>query len=486
MNSTDKWTASDLEKWSEKIEKIASSFGLDWYPQEFEIVDYETMLGLMAYHGIPSYYPHWSFGKAYERQATLYEYDFAGLPYELVINTNPCAAYLMNENSLALQILTMAHVYAHNNFFKNNTNFSRGTRAELALEFFHASAERIRSYGADPSIGQEKVEKLLDAAHALMWHCSQVPGIGYVSQKEKKQKILAGVNESHTDRWGHLKEKEKTEPPDLNKLPIKPEENFLLFIRDHSPRKFEDWEVDILTIAAETLDYFKPQILTKIMNEGWASYWHDRIIRSLGLPADLLLEINQSHSAVICPPDNPLTINPYFVGIKVWQDIFRKYEEPTDEEKERYAIKGGEGAKQIFHVMRTGNDSSFLRAYLTKELMTDLFFLKYGASGDQFIVDELVEENNWKKIRNLLARDVGLGLVPDIRIKDADHNGSRSAYLVHNFDGRHLDKEYAKRALEHFYYLWGRPVVLETTTYRRRSPYIYQYDGKSHSQNRKK
>src|SRR3989338_7452689 len=101
MSSTDKWTISDLEKWTERIEEAASSFGLDWYPQEFEIVDYETMLGLMAYHGLPSYYPHWSFGKAYERQATLYEYGFAGLPYELVININPCVAYLMDENSLA-------------------------------------------------------------------------------------------------------------------------------------------------------------------------------------------------------------------------------------------------------------------------------------------------------------------------------------------------------------------------------------------------
>ena len=486
MSSTDEWTVSDLEKWVKRIEEAAASFGLDWYPQEFEIVDYETMLGLMAYHGMPSYYPHWSFGKAYERQTTLYEYGYAGLPYELVINTNPCVAYLMNENSLALQILTTAHVYAHNNFFKGNINFVKGTRAELTLELFHASAERIRSYKADPSIGSEKVEKLLNAAHALMWHCSRIPGAGYVSQKEKKQAVSAKIKDPSTSQWEHLKEKDKAVQLDLDKLPIEPEENLLLFIRDYSPRKFEDWEVDILTIVAETFGYFKPQILTKIMNEGWASYWHDRIIRSLGLPAELLLGINQSHSAVICPPENPLMINPYFVGIKAWQDIFRRYEEPTDEEKEKYGIKGGEGAKQIFHVMKTGNDSSFLRAYLTKELMTELFFFKYGVSGDEFIIDELVGEDNWKKMRDLLARDVGLGLMPDIRIKDADYSGSRLAYLVHDFDGRHLDEEYAKKTLEHFHYLWGRPILLETTAYKGNLPCVYQYDGKNHTQPRKR
>lgn len=486
MSSVNKWTVLDLEEWAKKIEDIASSFGLDWYPQEFEVVDYETMLGLMTYHGLPSYYPHWSFGKAHERQVTLYEYGLVGLPYELVINTTPCVAYLMNENSLALHILTMAHVYAHNNFFKNNINFLKSTRAELILEFFHASAERIRSYRADPSIGSMKVERFIDATHALMWHCSRIPGVGYLPQKDKEQEKVAKINDLHAIQWEHLKEKEKIAPSDLDKFPIEPEENLLLFIRDHSPRKFEDWEADILTIVAETFDYFKPQILTKIMNEGWASYWHNRIIRSLGLPADLLLAIDKSHSDVVCPPENPLMINPYFVGIKVWQDIFRRYEKPTDEEKEKYGIRGAEGAKQIFHVMKTGNDSSFLRAYLTKELMTDLFFFRYGVSGEEFIVDEIVEEDNWRKIRDLLARDMGLGLVPDIRIINADHDSSMSIYLIHTFDGRYLDRDYAQKTIEHLYYLWGRPVFMETRTSKKQAPHIYKFDGKNHSEYRVK
>lgn len=476
---------SDLENWAKKIEEVAAGFGLDWYPQEFEVIDYETMLGLQAYHGIPSYYPHWSFGKAYERNATFYGYGFVNLPYELVINTNPCIAYLMDQNPLALQILTIAHVYAHNNFFKNNVNFQKGTRAELALEFFHASAERIRGYIADPTIGHLKVEKLLNAAHALMYHCSRVPGVGYATQKEKKLAMLKKLNIPE-DEWEHLKTKKDTELPDLTKTPLEPEENIVLFIRDHSPRGLEDWERDILTIVAESFDYFKPQILTKIANEGWASYWHHRIIRALNLSADLRLAIADYHSGVVCAPENPLMINPYWVGFTLWNDIFRKYEEPTPEEKNRHDLVGGGGLGHVFHVMRTTNDSAFLRAYLTKEVMEKLNFFSFGTDGQKLIVDQKVEDETWRKIKALIIRDVGMGLVPDIRIKDADYEDARSLYLIHNFDDRHLDNEYAQKTIEHIHHLWGRPVYLETFTFKRQAPYIYKFDGKNHSGKKRK
>lgn len=479
------YTISELEDWTKRIEDVASSFGLDWYPQEFEIVDHETMLGLQAYHGIPSYYPHWSFGKAYERTATLYSYGFVNLPYELVINTNPCVAYLGNQNPLALHLLTISHVYGHNNFFKNNVNFQKGTRAELALEFFHASAERIRGYISDPTIGYLKVEKILNAAHALMYHCSRIPGVGYLIQKEKKANILEKIN-IPKDEWEHLKTKGEVELPDLTKIPIEPEENILLFIRDYSPKRLEDWERDILTIVAESFDYFKPQILTKIANEGWASYWHHRIIRALNLPADLRLAIADYHSGVVRAPENPLIINPYWVGFTTWNDIFRKYEEPTSDEKDRHNLVGDEGLSHIFHVMRTTNDPAFLRAYLTKEIMEKLNFFSFKSEGQKLIVDQNVEDKTWKKIRAVLIRDVGLGLVPDIKIKDADHENGRSAYLIHNFDGRHLDKEYTQKTLEHFHYLWGRLLYLETYTFKRQAPYIYKFDGKSHSGYRRK
>lgn len=476
---------SDLENWAKRVEEITASFGLDWYPQEFEIIDYETMIGLQAYHGLPSYYPHWSFGKAYERNATFYRYGFVNLPYELVINTSPCVAYLMDQNPLALQILTIAHVYAHNNFFKNNVNFQKGTRAELSPEFFHASAERIRGYVADSTIGRLKVEKVLDAAHALMYHCSRIPGIQYATQKEKREEIFRKMN-IREDEWEHLKTKKEIEIPDLTNIPLEPEENILLFIRDNSPKGLEDWEKDTLTIVAESFDYFKPQILTKIANEGWASYWHHRIIRALNLPADLRLAISDYHSGVICAPKNPLMISPYWVGFTMWTDIFRKYEEPTPEEKSHNDLVGGGGLDHILHVMRTTNDQAFLRAYLIKEVMEKLNFFSFVPDGQKLIVDKKVEDETWKKIKALVMRDVGLGLVPDVRIKDADYENARSAYLIHNFDGRHLEKEYVQKTIEHFHYLWGRPVYLETATFKRQAPYIYNFDGKNHSGHRRK
>ena len=140
------YSLSELMQWNEKIEAIAKGIGLQCYEQEFEICDFEDMIGYEAYVGMPSHYPHWSFGKSYERIKTLHKYDMVGLPYEMVINSNPCIAYLMKNNSLLLQILTMAHVYGHNDFFSNNRLFKLGTRAEYAVEMFKNNAKRIRSY----------------------------------------------------------------------------------------------------------------------------------------------------------------------------------------------------------------------------------------------------------------------------------------------------------------------------------------------------
>ena len=165
------WDLRDLVEWDLKIRDKADEFGLDCYPQEFELCDHNGMLGYMAYSGMPSHYPHWSYGKSYEKLKTLYDHGVSGLPYEMVINSNPAIAYLMRDNSLLLHILTIAHVYGHNDFFKNNFTFKSATRAELTIESFKAAAMRVRRYVEDPSIGVEKVERILDAAHALSWQC---------------------------------------------------------------------------------------------------------------------------------------------------------------------------------------------------------------------------------------------------------------------------------------------------------------------------
>src|SRR5580704_13576182 len=180
---------SELVEWDRKIREKADEFGLDCYPQEFELCDHNGMIGFMSYNGMPSHYPHWSFGKSYEKLKTLYDHGVAGLAYELVINSNPAIAYLMRDNTLLLQILTMAHVYGHNDFFKNNFTF-KSTRAELTVETFKAHAMRVRRYVEDPSIGYEKLERILDAAHALQHNCRRNLAIRKVSPKEQVERAI--------------------------------------------------------------------------------------------------------------------------------------------------------------------------------------------------------------------------------------------------------------------------------------------------------
>src|SRR6476661_1896877 len=183
---TTEFTIEDLERWNDKIIPLVERFGLDTFPQEFEVCDHEDMLSYMVYSGMPSHYPHWSYGKNFEKLKTLYEYGVSGLPYEMVINSNPSIAYLMRDNSLALQVLTIAHVYGHNDFFKNNFTF-RSTRAEYTIETFKAHATRVRHYVEDPSIGLERVEAILDAAHALSLQCRRNLAIKKPSVAEERE-----------------------------------------------------------------------------------------------------------------------------------------------------------------------------------------------------------------------------------------------------------------------------------------------------------
>src|SRR5262247_610044 len=202
-------------------------FGLDPYPQEFEMCDHEDMLSYMVYSGMPSHYPHWSYGKGFEKLKTLYEYGVSGPPYEMVINDSPSIAYLMRDNSLALHVLTIAHVYGHNDFFKNNFTF-RSTRAEYTIETFKSHANRVRHYVEDPSIGLEKVEAVLDAAHALSLQCRRNLAIKKPNPAEERQMKLDESNPL-IDPFSAVHRRREHIEPDLNKVPLYPDEDLLIF-----------------------------------------------------------------------------------------------------------------------------------------------------------------------------------------------------------------------------------------------------------------
>jgi stage V sporulation protein R len=451
------YTIDDLERWNERIMNLVERFGLDPYPQEFEICDHEDMLSYMVYSGMPSHYPHWSYGKNFEKLKTLYDYGVSGLPYEMVINSNPSIAYLMRDNTLALQVLTIAHVYGHNDFFKNNFTF-KSTGALYTIESFKSHATRVRHYVEDPSIGLEKVEALLDAAHALSLQCRRNLAIKKPSPTEERQLKLDEATPA-ADPFSTVHRRREQAEPDLKKVPLFPDEDLLLFIRDHNPL-LSEWEKDLLTIVHEEARYFVPQIETKIMNEGWASFWHKRILEALDLPQELHLEFIVRHTQVLRP--SPGGLNPYHVGMKVWEDIEKRWNHPSAEEVEEFGPRKKSGKDKLFEVREVERDASFLRRYLTEDLMRELNLFEYKSRGNDQVVTRVSDKDNWRQIKETLIQNVGTGTIPVIKVEDADYKNNRTLLLKHHHDGRDLQLEYAEKTLKYVHQLWGHDVAMET------------------------
>ncbi len=443
----------ELEQWDQRISELAAEMGLDCFPQEFELCDHHEMIGYMAYSGMPSHYPHWSYGKAYEKLKTLYKYGVQGLPYEMVINSNPCLAYLMADNSLTLNVLTIAHVYGHNDFFKNNFTFS-STRPEFTIAMFKSHAERVRKYIEDPSIGLPRVEKVLDAAHALALQCRRNLAVRKLDRAQQERRLLEAANPP-PDPYRRIHPPADYREPDLRRVPLEPEEDLLPFIRDHNPF-LSEWEKDLLTIVHEEALYFVPQIETKIMNEGWASFWHYHIMSALDLPEPMRLEFLVHHHRVLQP--HPGAFNPYHVGFVLWADIYERAEGSPPHDLTRDTA----GRRALFEARECERDQSFLRRFLTEELVRRLGLFEYVERHKDLVVTEVADEAGWEKIRDTLIANVGMATVPVIKVVDADYEGMRSLRLRHEFDGRELDLENAEKTLAFTYRLWGRPVVLDT------------------------
>lgn len=409
------FTVHDLAYWDEKIERLVKTCGLDCYEQLFEICTYEDMLCYETYVGMPTHYPHWSYGKAYERLKTFYRYNLVGLPYEMVINSDPCIAYLMRDNTLLLQILTMAHVYGHNDFFKNNRLFKRDTRAELTVEMFKGHARRVREYMQKPGIGPEKVERIIDAAHAIRFQICRY-GEGKTPSREK---LVEEVYKPVPEQWS---------------------EDLLGFLCERAPLK--DWERDLLHIVREESLYFIPQIETKIMNEGWASYWHYQILQQMDMPQGLHLEFLQRHNLVVRPHEG--RVNPYFVGFKMFEHLAKQ--------------PGGQA--KIMEIRKEERDQAFLRRYLNEELCEELHLFSYKVRGNDIVVEEVADEKGWQSVRDKFVKAAGLGSIPAIRPLSVEKG---VLILEHVHDGRELELGYAKETLKHIVGLWGAKVELYTT-----------------------
>jgi stage V sporulation protein R len=428
------YALSDLEAWDEKICEIARGYGLDWYPIAYETCDYREMIGHMSYHGMPSHYAHWSYGKSFERTHFMYNAGAEGLPYELIINSDPSIAYLMLENPLYLQILIMAHCVGHSDFFKNNRTF-KDTDAATAPMRFRNAAKRIKSYIEDPSIGIEAVEKILDSCHAINYQVDR-RGRTRLSEKQLRSKYIERIK---SDEKGELKDF------NIEKLPLEPEYDIMRFVMENNP-KLTDWQRDVISIVHEESQYFWPQIRTKVMNEGWASFWHYKILHDLNLPDEHHLPFLKTHNAVLRPWG--LKINPYHLGFEIFKDIERRF-----------------GLEECFLARETCNDENFILQYLTEEKARELNLFTYSPKGKKnpdWTIDDIADgDESWKNIRAALLEGVAGNMIPTIYVSEVKKDNT--LILEHEHDGRDLELDYADNCVRLMENLWNGKVKLFTT-----------------------
>ncbi|MET3505826.1 SpoVR family protein [Halalkalibacter oceani] len=457
----------ELERAIAEITEIAEGFGLDFYEMRYEICPAEIIYTFGAY-GMPTRYSHWSFGKQFHKMKLQYDLGLSKI-YELVINSDPCYAFLLDSNTLVQNKLIVAHVLAHCDFFKNNVRFSN-TRRDM-VESMSATAERIAHY--EHVYGKEEVEQFLDAVLAIQEHIDPSlvrPKLNWSLTDDEEQPKSEAKRSEYDDLWG-LDEKKKPEEPKRKKksFPPNPEKDILLFIEEYS-RELEPWQRDVLTMMREEMLYFWPQLETKIMNEGWASYWHSRILREMELSSEETIEFAKLNAGVVQP--SKTSINPYYLGLKIFEDIEERYNNPTKEMQERQGVKSGGGREKMFEVREIESDISFIRNYLTKDLVMreDMYlFQKQGA--DYKIVDK-----EWEHIRDQLASSRVNGGFPYLVVTDGDYLKNGELYITHNYEGTELDVGYLEKVLPYMYQLWGRPVHLESVV--NDKAIIFIYDGK--------
>jgi len=427
------YNLKDLESWDEKICELGRKNGLDWYPIAYETVNYYEMIGAMSYHGLPSHYPHWTYGKSFERTHTFYNSGLEGLPYELIINSDPSIAYLMLENPLYLQILIMAHCIGHSDFFKNNRTFAETDAKNAPIRFRNAS-KRIRQYIEDPSIGIEEVEKVLDACHAVQYQVDR-RGRFRLSDKELRAKYADRVKNEKGDKWKNF---------NLDKHPLEPEYDILKFVAENNHKLFP-WQQDIINIVNEESKYFWPQIRTKVMNEGWASFWHYRMCHQLELPDELHLPILKTHNQVIRPLG--LKLNPYHLGFEIFKDIEEKH-----------------GIEECFLAREVCNDENFIMQYLTREKAEELNLFTFSPKGKKnpdWTIDDIMEdENSWESIRQTVIKSVAGNMIPVVYVEEVTEKNE--LILRQEHDGRDLELDYADNCVRLLKNIWNGDVKLFT------------------------
>lgn len=491
------WNFDTLKRTYDAIERIArDELGLDTYPNQIELINSEQMLDAYSSIGMPVFYNHWSFGKRFARDEKNYRKGYTGLAYEIVINSNPCISYIMEENTMTMQTLVMAHAaFGHNHFFKNNYLFREWTDAEGILDYLSFA----KSYVArcEEKHGIEAVERVLDAAHALMdqginrYRRRTQPSLA--DEQKKAEARREHRRKTYNDLWRTVPAKaaseeaiEKEIDPHQAQLGL-PEENLLYFIEKFSPR-LENWQRELIRIVRHIAQYFYPQRLTKLMNEGCATYVHYRIMNrlyDLGLIGEgAMLEFLASHANVVFQPDfdDPRYsgVNPYALGFAMMQDIERIATVPTDEDCAFLPEIAGNG--DVMGTLKAAwanfRDDSFIAQYLSPHLIRKLRLFKLADREEEphYLVDAIHDERGYERVRRALARQYDPGYRdPNLQVTDVDLKGNRRLILTHRLTNElPLEEQEARAVLAYVADLWGYEVRLQGVDQDGRECYLHE------------
>ena len=430
ISDSSEWTFELIEEYEQVIGEIADSYGLDTYPNQIEVIRSEQMMDAYASVGMPLGYNHWSYGKQFLSVEQNYKRGAMGLAYEIVINSNPCISYLMEENTMTMQALVIAHAcYGHNSFFKGNYLFRTWTDADSIIDYLLFAKNYVHK--CEERYGVETVEKLLDSCHALMNYGVDRYKRPYpVSVEEERiaqEQREAYRQQQVNDLWRTIPGAEKKLAECEACFPAEPEENLLYFIEKHAPT-LESWEREIVRIVRKVAQYFYPQKQTQVMNEGWATFWHYTLSNSLydqGRVSDgFMMEFLQTHTSVIYQPDfdspHYSGINVYTLGFAMMQDIRRICEAPTDEDRAFFPdFAGSDWLKTIKFAMANFKDESFIQQFLSPKVMRDLrlFNVLDDEHQSELEISAIHDEGGYIAVRNLLSKQYNLSArEPNIQI----------------------------------------------------------------------
>ena len=487
----------DLAKLKLEIEAHARSFGLDFYDTIFEVVDADDLNEIAAYGGFPTRYPHWSFGMQYEELKKGYEYGLSKI-YEMVINNDPCYAYLMRCNHTVDQKLVMAHVYGHCDFFKNNAYFAHTSRKMMDEMANHGM--RIRQYS--DKHGEDEVERFVDRCMSIddlidihstaIKRREEVSRFDFKEPVEETEKLTRFESKDYMDEYINPRAALKAEGDELKRkqqvidrsFPEKPERDVLLFLIEFAPLK--PWQRDVLSIIRDEAYYFAPQGQTKIMNEGWASYWHSTIMTERALEGWECVDYADHHSGTMAMSRGRL--NPYKLGIELFRDIERRWntgqfgkewEECENLEKKRaWNLNLNLGRSKIFEVRKIHNDVTFLDTFLTPEFCVEqkLFSFAHNEPQDNYVI----ESREFQKIKQRLLFSLSNHGRPFIYVVDGNYKNRGELLLRHEYNGVDLHIDRAADTLANVQAIWSRPVHLHTIA--EGKPVLLSHDGTNATQ----